>query len=438
MRYRLLQTIRQFAAEQLDALGLTASLQLRHARDCTAVFSEQVARLHGEHHAEAMATLELEHDNARAAFDWLTQQRRFDLALRLGKALADHWFVRGVLADGVARLERLLSLPPPDSVELALLVKQAGVLAMYLGRQDLALTWLEWGLRIAREAGQGVLEAGLLGGLGSLATARGELPVARQHYEASLALCRRLGDSHGEANAHNNLGIVLGELGEIAAARVHLEAALELHRATHSRTALANGLMSLAELEQLAEQPDRAQALLESSLDIFVSQGDDWSAAYARDGLGKCALDRGDLAAARQHFEQALGVLRGLGDKGAIADQLDYLAQVARQEGRQADALRLVAESLALRLALNNARALSASFQTLAELQAVDQPERAARLFGAMQAQQARSGAARNASRRQREQALLEKLTLRLGATAFERLASEGAAADPAGVAGAA
>jgi tetratricopeptide (TPR) repeat protein len=307
---------------------------------------------------------------------------------------------------------------------------------MYLGRQELAQHWLQGGLQMARDTGDGGLEAGLLGGLGSLANARGEPQQANQHYRDSLALYTRLDDRRGQAVAHNNLGITLGELGEIAAARVHLEAALVLHRAANSRIALANGLMSLGELEQLAAQPERAQALFESSLDIFAAQGDDWSAAYARDGLGKCALDRGDLAAARRHFEQALAVLRGLGDKGAIGDQLDHLAQVAHLEARPDDAGALAAESAALRLTLNNPRALAASFQTLAELQASGHPERAARLFGGMQAQLARSGVVGSAARRQRVQALRDELTARLGGARFESLATEGAACDPALLAG--
>ena len=432
MRYRTLQTIRQYAAEKLAAAGQTLALQRRHADFYMALFQDAMARLDGPQHADATLALELEHDNARAALDAVTLQRWFDIGLRLAKALAGYWYLHGALADGVARIERLMAQDPPACAELAILLQPAGTLAMYLGRQELARDWFERGLQMARDAGRGALEGGLLGGLGSLAVARGELQVARQCFERSLELASQLRDRTGEAYAHNNLGIVLASMGEVAPAREHLNAALAFHRTANSQRDVANGLMSLGELEQADGQPGPARALFESSLNIFSALGDDWSAAYARDGLGKCALDSGDLAGARRHFEQALDVLRRLQDKGAVADQLDYLAQVSMLEQKFDSAARLADESLALRLELNNPASLASSMETYAALHAAEQPERSARLLGAMAALQDNTQATLPASRQARQQALCQALRARLGPQAFEQLRAEGARQDPA------
>ncbi|NRF65533.1 protein kinase [Aquincola sp. S2] len=431
MRYRLLETMRQYAAEKLDGFGETAQLQRRHADFYLGMYAVIIDQLHGDGHAQAETRLQLEHDNARAALDAAIQRRWFDIGLPGAKALADYWFAHGLLADGVARLERLVAQDPPDGAALAELLQPAGRIAMFLGRHALARTWFERGLPLAHAAGDRALEGRLLGGLGSVAVLSGELPAARQRFAEALEVCTELGDLAGRAKAHNNLGMVLNDMGDIAGARQHLVAALDFHRASKRPVDLANGLLSLAELEQRHGEGAQAQALFESSLNIFSSLGDHWSAAYARDGLGRCALASGDLGQARRHFEQALTVLRQAGDKGAIADQLDHLAHVALQEGQRDSAMRHADESLALRLELNNPAALAASLQTQAALHAHAAPERSARLLGAMDALQQAAQAVPSVARAQRLRVLCEQLEQRLGAQALAQLRAAGAGEDP-------
>lgn len=439
MHYRLLETIRQYAAEKLADAGQQRVLQRRHAVHYRRATEAEVAALQGPAHAQAVRALQRDRDNAHAALDTVTEQRWFDIGLPLARALADLWFWQGTLADGVARIERLMAQQPPQGVELARLLQLAGRMAVYLGRQPLAQTWFEQGLQVlgrtavqtADIATQLALEADLLGGLGTLAVARGELPKARQCFERAVHLCRGA-DADRRARAHNNLGVVLSQLGETDGARQHLAAALELHRATDNPSSLANGLMSLGDLEQAAGQHAVAQALFSSSLDLFASLGDDWAGAYAQDGLGRCALDTGDLAAARHHFEAALSVLRRLGDQAAMADQLDSLAQVALHQGERDRAAPLAEQALALRLALENPAALAASMETHAALWAPGQPERSARLLGRMtvllESAQARFPAARQA----RAVRLAQALQGQLGPQRFEQLWAEGARQDPA------
>jgi tetratricopeptide (TPR) repeat protein len=306
---------------------------------------------------------------------------------------------------------------------------------MYLGQRELAQAWFEGGLQMAREARDDALQARMLASVGALAVAGGDYPEARRWLEEALRQCKRVGDKTNAAKAHNNLGIALSSMGDNAGAREHLLAALALHRQSKRQVDLANGMLSLAELEQAAGDSAQAQGLFESSLDIFTSLGDDWSAAYARDGLGRCALDHGDIAGARRHFEAALDVLRRRGDKGAIADQLDYLAHVALLERQHDEAARLADESLALRLELENPAWLAVSMETHAAVNVGRDPERSARLLGAMAALQEQAKARPTAMRERRQQVLQGALIRRLGEQTFERLRAEGAQADPAALA---
>ncbi len=432
MRYRLLETIRQYAAEKLAAsTGQALVLQRRHARFHAQALQQAMARLHGPQHAEAALQLQLDLDNAHAALDAVTSQRWFDVGIDLATSLAQYWFWRGTLGEGIARIERLLAQQPPASPGLAALLRPAGTMAVYFGRHDLARQWFDRGLEVSRETAQPALEADLLGGLGALQVARGELQAARQCFERALQLCTALQDPIGQGKAHNNLGVVCGNLGDHAAARRHLQAALALHRASDHQSNQANCLMSLADLEYADGQAEVARPLYQSSLNLLSSLGDEWAAAYARDGLGRCAFDAGDLATARAQFEQALQVLRRLGDKAAMADQLNSLALVALQQGDPAQARQLADEALSLRLALDNRAALAASLETHAELHAEHDPARSAKLLGAVSRLLDNAQASVPAARRARQRALGHALQQRLGSAAFEQLWAEGARQDP-------
>ena len=432
MRYRTLETIRQYGAEKLAAAGQTLVLQRRHARFFAREAQAAVERLNGDEHADAALWLQLEHDNARAALDAVTAQRWFDIGTPLATSLAHYWFWRGTLGEGVARIERLMAQNPPASPSLAEMLRPAGVMAVYLGRQELARQWFEHGLAVARETHQPAHEANLLGGLGSLLVARGEMLAAKPLFERSLQLYAQLQDTTGLAKAQHNLGTVCANLGDNAVARHHLTEALTLHRASSNQNYVANGLMSLGELEYADGNTDQAQALYQSSLDMLSSMGDDWSAAYARYGLGRCALDAGNLGSARNQFQLALQVVRRLGDKASIADQLDSLATVALLEGQREQASQLAEESLTLRLGLNNPALLAASLETYAALHADQQPEHSARLLGAVSKLLDSATSSVPPARQARQRALCQSLQQRLGTAAFEQLWAEGADQDPA------
>ena len=118
MRYRLLETVRQYAADRLRELGDKDTVR-RHAEWCLALAEGAAPELTGDRQARWFATLEAEHDNLRAALAHLDATRQRELQLRLAVALSRFWYVRGHLVDARRRLDEALADAadqPPASV----------------------------------------------------------------------------------------------------------------------------------------------------------------------------------------------------------------------------------------------------------------------------------------------------------------------------------
>ena len=108
MRYRLLETVRQYAADRLRELGDEDTVR-RHAEWCLALAEAAAPELTGDRQGRWFATLEAEHDNLRAALAYLDATQQRELQLRLAVALSRFWYVRGHLVDARRRLDEALA-----------------------------------------------------------------------------------------------------------------------------------------------------------------------------------------------------------------------------------------------------------------------------------------------------------------------------------------
>ena len=130
-RFLMLETIREYALEKLEANGEEAFTKRAHAAYCLVLAEEEATEQSGAEAAEWLVRLGLEHDNFRAALEWLTQTKDVDWGLRLGTALFRFWEIREFLAEGRDRLGRLLKLTgaaTPTKLRMRALFA-AGVLA---------------------------------------------------------------------------------------------------------------------------------------------------------------------------------------------------------------------------------------------------------------------------------------------------------------------
>ena len=348
-RYRLLETVRQYAEEHLaaDALEVVV-VRDRHLGWCVALAEEAEPQLKGPDQQAWLVRLEREHGNLRAALGWARGRGESERGLRLALALGRFWYTRGYLSEGRG--------------------------------------WLERALDGSREVPAG-LRATALKGAGSLALLQGEYGQAAALYEEALALFRALGDGQGVAGSLTNLGIVADRQGNYAQAAALFEAAVVLARERGDTLQIAKTLGNLAAACGRQGDTEREEALLSEALALFRALGDRQSIAIALDNLGLVAFRQGHQGRAAAWHDEALALFRALGDRHGIVTSLTNLGGVALALGDHGRAAELLEEGLLLARDIGAMDELAGILECLAWVAAArGQPHRAVQLGGAAEA----------------------------------------------------
>lgn len=335
-RYRVLETLRQYAAERLAAAGATAEARGRHLGWAVALVEGEAAD-----DAAGLALLDLEHDNLRAALDFAAQDGRVEDGLRLAAGLARFWEIRGYLGEGRARLGAFAAAGgPPDLRARAL--NAAAVLAQRGGDFAAARSAYQEALVIQRARVDRVGVATGLHGLANLAVNDGDLVTASALFEENLAIAREVGNRRMQAASLMNLGVV----------------------------AHAAFMRNLRPVEEAG--PD-AHRFYQESLSVYEDLGDRYGQALALENLGTLTrLYPGDPAAARVLHERSLAVRREVGDRVGIADSARYIALLAVHTGEVATARRLHEERLVIERELGNVAHVAEALTDLGEIALMD------------------------------------------------------------------
>ncbi|HSF03162.1 MAG TPA: hypothetical protein VLA62_09135, partial [Solirubrobacterales bacterium] len=302
-RFRMLETIRQFAAEQLEASGDAELLRSRHATAILAFAEEAAAAVMSAEGRTWLDRYELERDNIRAAMAWSLDGSQTETALRLVTACWRYWQIRGYLTEARAHAERALALPDagayPAAREQAL--EAAGGIAYWQGDTDAARVW----------------------------------------YQETLDLARARGDDRAEANALYNLTFAYAWIVEAQTeARRVAEESLAVNERLGDRLGIARSMWAIANSYYFEGNVDRAIELCEQALAIFHELGDrfmeGWS--YYMRGLIRMKLApdlvHADLAAAYQIF-------RATDDVTGYALVFDAFGAAAHANGDDFSAARL-------------------------------------------------------------------------------------------------
>jgi predicted ATPase/class 3 adenylate cyclase len=349
-RYRLLETVRQYAHDRLRESGDEARWQARHCAHFLALAEAAEPHLTGAEQQMWLDKLEAEHDNFRAALAWASGGGDAARGLRLGGALWLFWYVRGHPTEGRRWLAALLAaVPEGDVATRAKVLRGAGVMAYDQGDYAASRASHEACLALRRELGDRRGIAAQLGSLGIVACDQGDYAHARALLEQSLAIQRELGDRRGIAMSLNNLGALASDQGDHAAARVMHEESLAIKRELGDRRGIAMSLNNLGLVA--ADQHDyaSARALHEESLASRRELADPSGIAMSLNNLGEIAYKEGEHAAARALHEQCLTIRRELGDRRGIADSLESLGYVALAEDRPDTAARMLGAAARLR-----------------------------------------------------------------------------------------
>lgn len=350
-RYRLLESIRQYARNRMAEVEDVDTWRRRHLERYLALAEEAEPHLMGPEQRQWRARLEAEHDNFRTAIDWgIEEPNAKDEVLRLAGALWRFWDVRGHLSEGRSRLEAASRAGADgDRRALGKVLHGAGTIAF--GQADFAeaQALLERALTIRREVGDPVPIAGTINNLGNIAWAQGDLETARTRLEESLAISREAGAVAGIAGSLLNLGNLALDRGDFLGAGEKYEESLRLRRSLNDPGGVATCLNNLGNVSVRLGEPERARDLLLESLAIERELGEPRGIAETLLHLGTLYLEQGEVAVARGHFEESLALQRDLGARLGIASAMFMLGELAADSGAPLHAARLWGASDRLR-----------------------------------------------------------------------------------------
>jgi tetratricopeptide (TPR) repeat protein len=303
-RLNMLETIRSYARERLEASGEADAVRRRHAAFFLAFAEAAEPKLHGPEQLAWHDRLEAEHGNLRAVQDWAQlEPDGAETTLRLAGALLWYWLVRGYFDEGRRALETGLAMsgPVPAAVR-AKALNAAGHLAQY--RRDFAhsAVLLEESMGLARSLRDERGAAAALSLLGETARFQGDLLRATELLEESLAIQRRIGDRWGSYHTLYRLG----------------------------ETALQQG------------QLDRSALLHEEGLKLRLEMNDTRGIGASLKCLGLLALTRREYTRAATFLRDGLIMSRATGNKLGVANCLEGLAAIALADGEPAGGARLL------------------------------------------------------------------------------------------------
>jgi predicted ATPase len=348
MRYRLLETLRQYALERLRTSGELAAVQRRHVDYYVQLVATAEPELTGAESPRWLARLELEFDNLRAVLAWSRAAgdrgtvEDVEPGLQLAASLSYFWQYRGRHKEGFDWTESLLERGGTETTAArAKGLCEAGALAWFLGKNETARLRLQESEAIWRQLGN---QQGLARALTFLGLLEGRLAII----DEGIAHYRQGNDRYGLGLALSISGILAAELGDFAQSRSRQAESLAILRAIRAPWGIAQALNALGDLARSQDDDSRAAAFYRESLATCREHEIEPIVPSLLHNLGLLALRSGDVAEAEQLYQKSLASFDNLQDSRGVAECLAGLAGVAtaRQESRRAARLFGAGEAL--------------------------------------------------------------------------------------------
>jgi predicted ATPase/DNA-binding NarL/FixJ family response regulator len=357
-RYRLLETVREYARGWLEQTGEEELIE-RRKREYTLTETERasligMAKVTAPWSArvDVFRRIDLEAANLREVLDGCLADGDAATGLRICSAIVPVWLVRGTFAEGAGWFDGLLGLPDsqtlPPAVRGPALVARSQ-LALAMGSDDTGL--LATGLELCWEAGDNFWVASALNLLTEMALHSGQPAEAATWVAEALEVARSSGDRWNE-------GYALGTMASAAAGRGNLheaqrlgEEALAVMRDIDQQWGAARMLLGLGDLARLREEHDIARDHYLAALKVLRELNARPEIARCLAGLGRIALAQSDVPAARQHLTESLQLSFASGSRIGIARGLEAMARLALLEHNPKLAVQLAAAVSALRAA---------------------------------------------------------------------------------------
>jgi predicted ATPase/class 3 adenylate cyclase len=330
-RYRMLETVRHYALEQLETSGGAARARDRHFAHYLALAETARAQLAGPAQGEWLARLDAERDNMLSAHDWAdASSDKAQEGLKLVNALKLYWANRGLLELGLKVTLQALLRPGARERNHARsrALFNAGQFRYFMGRYAEARACLEESLAIARELRDPSAIAPVLQPLGMAAIGQGEIAAARQWLEEAVAIARVSGDKRSLPGALNALAMLHRVEGKFDPARLLYEEVVSLARDSQNREFEAGGLLNLSMLSMDRGERGEAGRLLAQALAIAREIGSFPTSQSGLEVSSGFAAVRGDwpraarLYGAAECLAAATGVRRDAADEGFLAPKI--------------------------------------------------------------------------------------------------------------------
>jgi len=473
-RYHLLESVRQYAAEEAEREG-----EATHDRDLHAEWYSRYAdraglELMGAQQVIWLKRIDADHENLLAASRWFAQlPENADRGLALVSRLWWHWHQRGILARGVAIVEEAMARPGVDPEGRARAAALVGLGTLYQGRGDLraAAASLEEGSRLARQLGDRRLILHSLHGLarivgqtgdyaraesiysecepllrenedpqaqisfwngrGTLAWHLGDQRRAQECFEKGLVVARRVANLNVIAVLNANLGAMDLQLGDLARAEARLQEALALQRSIGNRFGEAQALCNLGAIAYARMDDVASERAYTQSLDLCRRMGTEDGAANVIYGLAELEVARGNGDAAIPHLEKSIAHFEAQGDRLNVAGALGMLARAEVRRGNREAASRHLRRSFELHFELTSDPGIQGEVTALAELAAADgSVALAARVVAALIRRSQDSGVPLSPRAEAQHQAIVDACRQALGEEPTARAMAEGEAAD--------
>ena len=355
-RYRLLDTIRDYAAQRLSDAGEVRAIQARlrdyvlHVVEHNAAIGMALIPAPWSARVDVFRRYDVDADNALRVLDQCRADGDAEAGLRICTAIRPCWLVRGSYAEGAERFDSFLAIDPSGV--------PAGVRgAALIGRAQLALSsdpggaesWARAGLELCRAAGGEVWTAVALNLLAEITLHTGRAAEAEELAREALSLARSVGDRWDEGYALGTRAAAVAHRGSLREAQQLAEAAMTVMREIDQQWGVARTLLGLGELARLRGDAAVARRRYLEALPILREIDSRPETARCLAGLGRVAMDQGAVEQAREHFAESIRLSHGTGARIGVARGLEAFAALAVLEDRGDRAVQLIAAAAALR-----------------------------------------------------------------------------------------
>ena len=357
-RFRMLETIREYALERLSESGEKPVVQEKHAQYFIGVIlTEARIGMSSRDSTAWLDRLEREHANIQAALEWnLTTPAGRELALSVLATLTWFWYRRGFFNEGRIWTDRLLAASAEEPAPIrAAALQMSSRMAMW----------------------------------------RGDLKNAVTRATESLTVWQRLEDEQKVPMSLMETGVALINIGKDREAHALLKEAEVLFRESGASYFHAITLVHLGNVSLGLDNPEEAREWLNRAYPIFKEIGEEWGLSFVLNNLGEVARVQGNYELAYGYYKESEALLRATGDKGDLARLVHTLGYVAAHQGNVQSAEGQFRESLAMFRKLGNKRGIAECITGLASLRVMQgQLSTAATMLGAAEALLGASGAA--------------------------------------------